>query len=138
MQQDVTASKKLEKLADTASLNLAIERLEKDRMLQEQDLKQEFHSLLDVMKPKNILKNTVHELQESTPLKQNLLKLAVGLGAGYFSRKMVVTKSAGVLKKALGTVLQYGVTHFIARKDDENGDAPRKKGFLKRIVKSEK
>lgn len=133
MQQDETAAEKLEKLADTSSMALAIERLEKERKLQEEDLQQEFHSLLDALKPKNILKNTVNELQESTPLKQNLLKLAVGLGAGYFSRKIVVNKSAGALKKALGTVLQYGVTHLIARKDDENGEGSCKKGFLKRI-----
>ncbi len=59
-------------------------------------------------------------MQESTPLKHNLLKLAVGLGAGYFSRKMVVGKSAGIVKKALGTALQFGITQFVAKKDPGN------------------
>jgi hypothetical protein len=105
----------------------------------EEDLKDHFHSLLDTLKPKNILKNTLEEIQESTPLKHNLLKLAVGLGAGYFSRKMVIGKSAGIVKKALGTALQYGVTQFVARKDDNvDNDVystqPKRKSLLKRIL----
>jgi hypothetical protein len=77
-------------------------------------------------------------VQESTSLKQNLLKVALGLGAGYFSRKMVVGKSAGIVKKALGTALQYGITNFIAKKDhdaevNESEPYPKKKGLFKRI-----
>ena len=87
------------------------------------------------MQPKNILKNTIAELQESTTLRQNVLKVALGLGAGYFSRRLLVNKSAGIVKKALGTVLQYGITNFIAKKDDdENDEYPKKKNVLRRIL----
>jgi hypothetical protein len=104
----------------------------------EEDLKDHFHILLEDLKPKNILKNTIDEVQESTELKHNLFKVALGLGAGYFSRKMVVGKSAGILKKALGTALQYGVTNFVAKKDDEDNNVydtkPKKKNLLQRIL----
>ena len=93
------------------------------------------HIILESLKPANILKHTIHEVQESTELKHNLLKVALGLGAGYFSRKLIIGKSAGLLKKALGTALQYGITNFVAKNDNENGSyRPKKKNLFKRIL----
>ena len=138
MSNEEIAEEKLEIIANTTDLSTAIKRLERRRMVMEEDLKDHFHLLLEDLKPTNILKNTLHEVQESTPLKHNLLKVAVGLGAGYFSRKMIVGKSAGIIKKALGTAIQYGITNFVSKKEDnheadEFGFQPKKKNLLKRI-----
>jgi hypothetical protein len=65
------------------------------------------------------------------------LKVALGLGAGYFSRKLVIGKSAGIVKKALGTALQYGITNFIAKKDEATEAdeyQPKKKNLFQRIL----
>jgi len=133
-----SAEEKLEIIANTSDLHTAIKRLERRRAVMEEDLKDHFHILLEDLRPKNILKNTLSEVQESTDLKHNLLKVAVGLGAGYFSRKLVVGKSAGIVKKALGAALQYGVTNFVAKKDSDemNGSSsqPKKKNLLQRIL----
>jgi hypothetical protein len=139
MNNEETAQEKLEIIANTTDLATAIKRLERRRNFLGEDLKDHFHIVLEELKPANILKNTLHEVQESTNLKHNLLKVAIGLGAGYFSRKMIVDKSAGVVKKALGTALQYGITNFIAKKDDSiegnNLDyPPKKKSLLRRIL----
>ncbi|MDQ2718913.1 MAG: hypothetical protein M3Z26_04015 [Bacteroidota bacterium] len=133
------AEDKLEMIANTTDLSTAIKRLERKRAIMEEDLKDHMHNILESLKPTNILKTTLHEVQESTPLKHNLLKVAIGLGAGYFSRKMVIGKSAGIVKKALGTALQFGITQFIAKKggsnpeDSYNQDYPKKKSLLKRV-----
>lgn len=130
------AEEKLEIIANTSDLQTAIKRLERRRDVLSEDLKDQFHTLLQELKPTNILKNTLHEVQESTSLKRNLLKVAVGLGAGYFSRKLVVGKSAGIVKKALGTALQYGITNIIAHKNPEEEkefEPVRKRPLLKRI-----
>lgn len=137
MDNEEIASKKLEHIACTADLQAAIKRLERKKLLLEEDLKDEFHEILVSLKPANIIKQTIHEVQESTELKHNLLKVALGLGAGYFSRKLIVGKSAGIIKKALGTALQYGITNFIAKKNDTeeiNGLHSKKKNILKRIL----
>lgn len=139
MLKEETAKEKLMDIANTTDLDIAIKRLEGKKFLQEQDMKADFHSLLNDLKPANILKNTLHEVQESTPLKHNLLKVAVGLGAGYFSRKLLVGQSAGILKKALGTALQFGITSFIAKKPDQDQISypqGKKRGFLKRLLSS--
>ena len=125
--------------SSTEDLETAIKRLERKKNQMEEDLKEHFHIILEDLKPANILKNTLHEVQISTPLKHNLLKIAVGLGAGYFSRKLVVGKSAGLVKKALGTALQFGITQFIAKKNDGSEEdnfesTTKKKGLLRRIL----
>jgi hypothetical protein len=138
MNNEESAEEKLEMIASTSDLATAIKRLERKKAVMEEDLKDHFHILLEDLKPKNILKNTIDEVQQSTELKHNLFKVALGLGAGYFSRKMVVGKSAGILKKALGTALQYGVTNFVAKKEDEDENVynakPKKKNLLQRIL----
>ena len=139
MNNEDIAEAKLEKIASTSELQIAIKRLERKRMLMEEDMKDDFHNILEGLKPANILKHTLHEVQESVDLKHNLFKVALGLGAGYFSKQLIVGKSAGLVKKALGTALQYGITQFVARKnnDDENGQSSssrRKKNIFKRLL----
>jgi hypothetical protein len=137
MDTEEMASKKLEIITNVSDLGGAIKRLAKNKLLLEEDLKDDFHVIFESLKPANILKHTIHEVQESTELKHNLFKVALGLGAGYFSKKLVVGKSAGILKKALGTALQYGITNFVAKKNDReevNGYHPKKKNLFKRIL----
>lgn len=136
MDTDETAKEKLEKIANTTDLQTAIQRLDRRRHLQEEELRTHFHELMVSLKPTNILKSTLQEVQESTPLKHNLFKLAVGLGAGYFSRKLIVSESAGLLKKALGTAVQYGITNFIAKRpEDDNGHGgERKNSWFKKLI----
>lgn len=124
---------------NTTDLVTAIKKLEQKRMLMEDELKDHFQNVLEGLKPANILKNTIQEVQASTPLKHNLLKVALGLGAGYFSRKLLVGKSAGILKKALGTALQFGITKLVAGKNEEkdkndSGSVPKKKSLISRIL----
>src|SRR5450631_1219518 len=125
------------KINNISELDMAIKRLERKKLLLEENLKDDFHALLQSLKPTNILKNTIHEVQESPELKHNLLKVVLGLGAGYFSRKLVVGKSAGIVKKALGAALQYGITSFVAKKngkEEESGLYSKKKNLFKRIL----
>lgn len=137
MDNEEIAEEKLQAIANTTDLSVAIKRLERRRLLLEEELKDDFHNILQELRPTNILKNTLHEIQESTSLKHNLLKVALGLGAGYFSRKLVIGKSAGIVKKALGTALQYGITNFIAKKDDDTETDeyhPKRKNLFQRIL----
>jgi hypothetical protein len=125
------------KINNISELDTAIKRLERKKLLLEENLKDDFHTLLQSLKPTNILKNTIHEVQESPELKHNLLKVVLGLGAGYFSRKLIVGKSAGIVKKALGAALQYGITSFVAKKngkEEESGLYSKKKNLFKRIL----
>ncbi|MEP6584410.1 MAG: hypothetical protein ABJA90_09085 [Ginsengibacter sp.] len=137
MDTEEIADSKLQKVANTTELQTAIKRLERKAKIQEMELQDHFHTLLVSLKPANILKTTIHEVQEAPELKNNLFRVALGLGAGYLSRQMVVGKSAGLVKKALGTALQFGITQFVSKKhqSEKNGANPvKKKGLLSRIL----
>lgn len=131
-----SADEKLLKAANATDLEVAIQKLEERKSLQESELRAQFHTVIENLKPKNILKNTLADVRESSPLKSNLLKLALGLGVGYFSRKMVLNESASLVKKALGTAFQLGILHFLKRKkhtsadeDDTGKSATRKENY---------
>ena len=137
MDNNEIAENKLQMIASTSDIEIAIKRLEQRRVLQEIDLNDSVHTILENLKPANIIKSTLEEVRESTPLKHNLMKVALGLGVGYLSNRLLVGKSAGIVKKALGTALQFGVTYFISKKQDDENEmypTPKKKNLLRRIL----
>ena len=117
-------------------LKSAIAELERKKIVEETAIKFQFEELHETYKPANILKNTLAEVSASPKFRHNLLNVVIGLGAGYLSQKLVIGRSAGILKRAVGTALQFGVTSLVARSgiQDDNGTVPKKKGgLLKRI-----
>lgn len=121
----------------TSDLKDAIAELERQKIDDESSIKYEFKEMYETYKPANILKNTLTEVSASPKFRHNLLNVALGLGAGYLSQKLVIGRSAGLLKRVLGTALQFGVTSLVAKRgdQDENGIYPKKKGgLIKRIL----
>ncbi len=120
MAHSESAGDKLMRIANTSDLETAIRQLEARKSLQESELRAQFHTVVENLKPKNILKNTLADVRESNPIKSNLLKLVLGLGIGYFSRKLIINESAGILRKGLSTALQFGIANFFRRKKHKN------------------
>ncbi len=115
-------------------LKAAIAELEKQKDIEEAAIKYEFKETYETYKPANILKNTLAEVSTSPKFKHNLINVALGLGAGYLSKSLVVGRSAGLLKRIVGTALQFGVTSLVAKRgSDENPQTHKKGGLLKRI-----
>ncbi|MEO6453676.1 MAG: hypothetical protein ABIN97_06395 [Ginsengibacter sp.] len=125
----------MKKINNTEDLKTAIAELERKKNGEEAAIKYEFQEIYETYKPANILKNTISEVSASPKFRHNLLNVAIGLGAGYLSQKLVIGRSAGLLKRVAGTVLQFGVTTLIAKRgsQDEYGIAKKKGGLLKRI-----
>lgn len=115
-------------------LKAKIAELEKQKDVEEAAIKYEFKETYETYKPANILKNTLAEVSASPTFKHNLLNVALGLGAGYLSKKLVVGRSAGLFKRVIGTALQFGVTSLVAKKGTEDDPQAKKRGsLLKRI-----
>lgn len=124
------------KIHNTEDLKGAIAALEIKKTVDETAIKEEFNGMYETYKPANILKNTLTEVSASPKFRHNLLNVALGLGAGYLSQKLVIGRSAGLLKRIAGTALQFGVTTLIAKRgvQVEDGSFPVKKGgLIKRI-----
>ena len=124
----------MKKIHTNGELQDAIKELERKKDAEEFALKNQFHETIETFKPANILKNTVSEVAASPSFKHNLLNVVVGLGAGYFSKKLLVGREAGLLKRGLGTALQFAVTSLVSKnKANDEIESHKKGGLLKRI-----
>lgn len=114
-----------------AAIQLAKQRIDE----QELEIQEQFRKVMDEMKLKNLIGNVLNEVGQSVALRQNLFKVAAGLGAGYLSRRFLGNPSG----KMLGRILQYGVAALIARESiaDVSGGSGIKKigGFLKKLLR---
>lgn len=130
----------MQKINNSEELKNAIIELERKRNVEEAAIKYEFKQTCETFKPSNILKNTVSEVAASPKFRRNLLNIAIGLGAGYLSKKAVVGRSAGLLKRTLGTALQFGVASLVSKTGTApNGaDTTKKGGLFKRIFSAKR
>ncbi len=62
--QEISASR-MPKIENITDLSSAIKKLERKIQLQEADLQEHFHTILVSFKPTNILRSTIHEVQDS-------------------------------------------------------------------------
>jgi len=114
-------------IKNRAELKSAIDELEKKKAIQEEALITELHAAGESLKPINVLK----KVTSSPGVRNNLLKGAIGLGAGILSKNLIIGSSAGVLKNIIGNVLKFGVATLVAKnsgKIKEKGT-----GILKRL-----
>ena len=99
-----------------ALLKEAIFELEIKKTEQGRTIKEKFYVIKENLKPANIIRNTFEEVATSPKLRLNLLGAVVGLGAAYFSRKLVVGRSVNVFRNILGSVMQLGISAVVASK----------------------
>jgi len=123
------------KIHNAEDLKNAIADLERKKSIEEAAIKLEFKEVYQTYRPANVLKNTIAEVAAQPKFRQNILNIALGLGAGYLSQKLVIGRSAGIMKRALGTALQFGETSLVAKRGEDDNIAGTKKrgGLLKRI-----
>lgn len=100
----------MEKITDCTSLTSRIAFLESKRETEKQAIADEFHNLLDSLKPVNLLKKLFHSVKESPDLKSDIMHGIVGMGTGFLTNKLLLGKMHGPMKKILGTLLQFGIT----------------------------
>ncbi len=107
------------KIKNSADLKQTIAALEIKRRMQENDLVCGTRNLFESLKPANILKSTFEEVASSSELPGKMLSAVIGMGAGILSKKIMVGKSAGILKKIAGTALEYGIANTVVKNSDK-------------------
>lgn len=122
-------------ITNSTELKERIVALEIKKHNDEELIRTHFHEIVETLKPANLLKSTVSEVSDSMHFKKNILNIALGLGAGYLSKKLVIgTKGIGIGKQILGSVLEFGISNFVAKQSDEMRTSGKpKKGFFSRL-----
>ena len=105
----------MQKISTTIELKYAIESLEADRIIKGEQLKDQIYLVYESAKPVNILKRTLKDLTSSQYLIDNIPGAILGMLSGYLSKKAITVGSAGILRKLLGSILQFGVTNAVAK-----------------------
>ena len=88
------------------------------RSKQENDLlqlKAQYYSTIDRLKPINLIKSSFQDIVESPNLKSNLLAGAIGLGSTYVSKTFLNENSVNPVKRVLAKVLNFAINKWIKK-----------------------
>ena len=119
---------------NSADLRAAILELEDRKQREKQQLVENFHELTESLKPMNLIKSTFNKVKETPGDTGNILKATIGLGVGLLSKRLLIGKSAGLLKKILGSAVEMGVAGLVANKSDAIKSSGNR--FLQNIFRS--
>jgi hypothetical protein len=117
---------------NTASLKVAIYKLEQRQIEQKELLIEQFHETYESLRPLNIIKNEFKRITGSSETKNNVVNAAIGLGAGFLSKKIFLGGSPNILKRLFGTVIEVGIAKLVAGNADkikEKGVELKEKGL---------
>ena len=131
----------MQTITSIEELKSSIQLLEIEQAIKEQALKEQFYQTYDALKPVSILKNTMKEITSSPYLVENILGAATGMATGYLSKKIIVGASGSIVRKIVGSVLQFGITNLVAQHPDkikEIGHFLYQRIFRKKKLNSEK
>lgn len=103
---------------NSSELQAAIKKLELQKETQKDLLVEHFHATYESLKPMNILKNSLSKVIHSPVAVDNIINTSVSLGVGLISKKLLLGKSSGIVKKLLGTAMEFGVAGMISKQSN--------------------
>jgi len=101
-------------IKNSADLRAAIIELENKKLEQKRQLAISYQTLTESLKPMNLIKSTFNSVKESPGLTGSLLNAGIGLGVGVLSKKLLIGKSVGLVKRMLGPAIQMGIASVVA------------------------
>ncbi|RUT71738.1 hypothetical protein D0817_03375 [Flavobacterium cupreum] len=102
------------------TLNQRIQLLENRQDEEWCAIKEEIDDIKENLKPLNLIRNTVEEINETVGFKSNLAQSAMSIGIGYLAKRFIVGKSDSIFKGILGSVLQLVVTNLVSKPHHED------------------
>ncbi|OXA78267.1 hypothetical protein SAMN05444397_101206 [Flavobacterium aquidurense] len=83
-------------------------------------IKDEIDEIKENLKPLNLIRNTVEEINETVGFKSDLAQSAISIGIGFLAKKLVIGKTDSVFKNILGSLLQLAVTTIVSKPHHES------------------
>jgi hypothetical protein len=96
-------------------LNASIMKLENELSEEKKQIKDQFCSAFESIKPVNIVKSALKEAVGSSDINSLLVQTAGGLIAGYITRKIISNGEATPTNKLIGALVSLGVTIAIGQ-----------------------
>jgi len=105
----------MQHITSSAGLKDAIQLLEVEQEIRGQLLKGQLYVAYESLKPLNLLKHTLKEITSSPYMIDNISGGAMGLVSGFLSKKIFVGTSGNLIRKLIGSLLQFGITNVVAQ-----------------------
>lgn len=80
-------------------------------------LKEQFKETYESLKPANLIKTTLKELETTSNLKKDILDITISLAARYLSKKTILSTPESPLKKIIITLLEMGAAKIISKRN---------------------
>ncbi|MEJ8819032.1 hypothetical protein [Lacibacter sp. H407] len=106
-------------IENETDLELAIAEMESSHRHEGRIIIDEFNQAFQRVQPANIIKNILKEATASAELKDNILNTSVGMAAGYVAKILFAGKTAGPVRKLVGSGLMFGVSNLISNNPDK-------------------
>lgn len=83
-------------------------------------IKDHIDDLKENLKPINLIRNTVEEINETVGFKSHLAQSAISIGIGYIAKRFIVGKSDSMFKGILGSIVQLIVTNLVSKPSESS------------------
>ena len=104
------------KIKNSAALAAVIKELEDKRAKERQGIVENFHSITESLRPLQLIKRAYNKLQLPAGLADNVVKVISMVGIGFVSKKLLLGKSSGLIKKMAGLLIELGVADLLMKK----------------------
>lgn len=103
-------------------LNQRIKLLEERQDTEWCAIKDHIDDIKENLKPLNLIRNTVEEINETVGFKSHIAQSAISIGIGYLAKRFIVGKSDSMFKGILGSVVQLIVTNLVSKPGEPSND----------------
>lgn len=103
-------------------LNQKIKELEVRQDTEWCDIKDHIEDIKENLKPINLIRNTVEEINETVGFKSHLAQSAISIGIGYIAKRFIVGKGDSMFKGILGSIVQLIVTNLVSKPQNETSN----------------
>ena len=110
------------KIKNSAALASVIKELEDKRAKERQGIVENFHSITESLRPLQLIKRAYNKLQLPAGLADNVVKVISVVGIVFVSKKLLMGKSSGLIKKMAGLLIELGIADLMMKK--KQAEAP--------------
>lgn len=112
----------MEAIINIDQLNQKIQELEVRQDNEWCAIKDHIDDLKENLKPINLIRNTVEEINETVGFKSHIAQSAISIGIGYLAKRFIVGKSDSMFKGVLGSIVQLIVTNLVSKPQNETSN----------------
>ncbi len=105
----------MENISSTSELKYVIQLLEEEQQVKSLEVKQQYYTTLESIKPINLLKSSLKDAVTPSHLQDDLLIGALSIASGYMAKKLILGASPNIPKRIIGLVLQFGITSVMSQ-----------------------